>query len=166
MSRSTTSRSRGYIPSFTTAYTPFYTLLNPGLERRLSYSEYTRARTRAQRTTINNINIPTAPTVTVSIPTNVSTSIQYEYNDYNDYTGYTDTINEQCDNQNNLRDLLLNTTIIINKEEGLCCAICQDDILQDIEIIRKLECGHIYHIHCIDKWLVLKMECPMCKSKI
>jgi hypothetical protein len=163
MSRSTTSRSRSYIPSFTTAYTPFYILLNPGLERRLAYSEYTRARTQRTTNTTNNTNNTNIPTVTVSIPTNVSTSIQY---DYNDYTEYTDTINEQCNNQNNLRDLLLNTTIIINKEEGLCCAICQDDILQDTEIIRKLECTHIYHIHCIDKWLVLKMECPMCKSKI
>ena len=161
MSRSTTSRSLVYIPSFTTAYTPFYILLHPGLARWLAYSEYTRARTHTQRTTINNTSIPTAPTV--SIPTNVSTSIQYDYNDY------TDTINEpneQCNNQNNLRNLLLNTTIMINKEKELCCAICQDNILQDTEIIRKLECNHIYHVHCIDKWLVLKMECPMCKSTI
>jgi hypothetical protein len=144
MSRSTTSRSRGYIPSFTTAYTPFYTLLNPGLERRLSYSEYTRAR--AQR-------VVQQPSSVISVSTASTTTTQ------NDYI---DTTNEQC----NLRNLLLNTTIIINKEKDLCCAICQDDILQDTEIIRKLECGHIFHIHCIDKWLVLKMECPMCKSTI
>ena len=146
MSRSTTSRSRGYIPSFTTAYTPFYTLLNPGLERRLSYSEYRRTRAHAQR-------VVQQPSSVISVSTASTTTTQ------NDYI---DTTNEQC----NLRNLLLNTTIIINKERDLCCAICQDDILQDTEIIRKLECGHIFHIHCIDKWLVLKMECPMCKSTI
>jgi hypothetical protein len=164
MSQSTTSHSttsRSYMQRYVTSYTPFYILLHPGLARRLAYSEYTRARARTQRTTINNSNTPTAPTVTISTLSSVSTQ-----DEYNDYAEYMDTINEQCNNQNNLRDLLLNTTIIINKEEGLCCAICQDDILQDTEIIRKLECTHIYHIHCIDKWLVLKMECPMCKSKI
>ena len=129
-----------------------YTLLGPGLERRLAYAEYTRNTRNTHR---RRQRVSTSGTYTPS------TSTTYD----NEYINTVYRL-EQSNSQNTLRNLLLKTTIVINKEKHLCCAICQDDILQDTEIIRKLECNHVYHIHCIDKWFIVKLECPICKHVI
>jgi Ring finger domain len=160
------------MPNYTSPYmSPIYKLLNPGLERRLSYDQYTR--TRQQRTRHRRTRQQSVPYIPIEQHSESRSTphVQHEStNTSRNQDDYTNTINqyrfEPLSNQITLRNLLLKTTIMINKENGLCCAICQDDILQDTEIIRKLECNHIYHIHCIDNWLVLKMECPMCKYVI
>ena len=30
----------------------------------------------------------------------------------------------------------------------------------------KLDCGHIYHSHCITNWFLQKNQCPMCRAKV
>ena len=65
-----------------------------------------------------------------------------------------------------LENVLSKTKVKINKDKNQFCPICQDDVKTDTDIIRELECNHIYHIECIDKWLIIKNECPMCKNKI
>jgi hypothetical protein len=65
-----------------------------------------------------------------------------------------------------LKNLLSKSIVKINKDDDLICAICQDDIQKDTSIIRELECTHVYHIECIDTWLSIKNECPMCKNTI
>lgn len=43
------------------------------------------------------------------------------------------------------------------------CAICLDS-LDDEDIVRGLICGHVFHLDCIDPWLInRKACCPMCK---
>jgi Ring finger domain len=42
------------------------------------------------------------------------------------------------------------------------CAICIGDYKHG-EKLRTLPCMHKYHMECVDKWLVKKSECPMCK---
>ncbi|KAK9048238.1 hypothetical protein SSX86_032799 [Deinandra increscens subsp. villosa] len=42
------------------------------------------------------------------------------------------------------------------------CTICQMDY-NDQEKIGMLECNHEYHVECIEKWLVEKNSCPVCK---
>nr|XP_043621571.1 probable E3 ubiquitin-protein ligase ZFP1 [Erigeron canadensis] len=42
------------------------------------------------------------------------------------------------------------------------CTICQMDY-NDKENIGKLDCSHEYHADCIQKWLVEKNTCPVCK---
>ena len=45
------------------------------------------------------------------------------------------------------------------------CSICYDNIY-DFETNVKLNCSHIYHKKCIEKWLINtpKNSCPMCRS--
>ena len=44
------------------------------------------------------------------------------------------------------------------------CCICYEKLSQ--ERSTKLKCGHVYHTHCIKKWGLTKMECPMDRKKI
>ncbi|XP_057439814.1 NEP1-interacting protein 1-like [Lotus japonicus] len=45
-----------------------------------------------------------------------------------------------------------------------CCSICFQDF-EDEELVRILpKCGHIFHLECIDKWLVQQGSCPMCRT--
>ncbi|GER29195.1 RING/U-box superfamily protein [Striga asiatica] len=43
------------------------------------------------------------------------------------------------------------------------CVICQTEY-EPGEKIGTVECGHEYHKDCINKWLLIKNTCPICKS--
>ncbi|KAL9243511.1 hypothetical protein vseg_017387 [Gypsophila vaccaria] len=46
------------------------------------------------------------------------------------------------------------------------CTICLQDFIED-EKVRKLPvCEHLFHIHCIDKWLERRTSCPICRNTI
>lgn len=45
------------------------------------------------------------------------------------------------------------------------CAICLEKY-QRRERVRRLPCGHEFHVGCIDPWLVLRAVCPICKHPI
>ena len=45
------------------------------------------------------------------------------------------------------------------------CVICKE-ILKEKEIIRVLNCSHIFHINCIDKWFKDNKMCPICKKEV
>ena len=45
------------------------------------------------------------------------------------------------------------------------CVICKE-ILKEKEIIRVLNCFHIFHINCIDKWFKDNKTCPICKKEV
>jgi hypothetical protein len=50
-------------------------------------------------------------------------------------------------------------------EKGTC-VVCQEDF-QDGERVRALtKCQHMFHMTCIDPWLLQKSECPLCRSTI
>ena len=43
------------------------------------------------------------------------------------------------------------------------CSICLGSMeMHDIE---RLRCGHMYHRECLSIWMVLKNQCPTCRSK-
>lgn len=44
------------------------------------------------------------------------------------------------------------------------CAICLEDYKHK-DKLRKFPCSHKFHQECIDKWLSLKNNCPVCKGK-
>ncbi|KAJ0242316.1 hypothetical protein HA466_0207970 [Hirschfeldia incana] len=44
------------------------------------------------------------------------------------------------------------------------CTICQESFKNE-EKIATLDCGHEYHAECLEKWLVVKNVCPICKSE-
>ncbi|CAI9763912.1 unnamed protein product [Fraxinus pennsylvanica] len=46
------------------------------------------------------------------------------------------------------------------------CAICLSDFVES-DKGRKLECEHMFHRHCVEKWLQeYKGTCPLCRSSI
>lgn len=50
-------------------------------------------------------------------------------------------------------------------EKGTC-VVCQEDF-QDGERVRALtKCQHMFHMTCIDPWLLQKSDCPLCRSTI
>ena len=59
---------------------------------------------------------------------------------------------------------LLDKSHVENSCDVSFCAICQHDIFLDI--IRKLDCGHSYHIKCIDTWFIDNKKCPQCRYEI
>ncbi|CAA6666723.1 unnamed protein product [Spirodela intermedia] len=47
--------------------------------------------------------------------------------------------------------------------EKICCSVCLQD-LQPGESVRSLpHCGHMFHIPCIDGWLLRHGSCPLCR---
>jgi ribosomal protein S27AE len=131
---------------------PFYSNLSPGLYRRLQYSDYVRFRNSRQYR-----------------QRSLSSSYNFSTNLISDGHIYHRLPDETYDNQINkeisFKNLYHYTKIKINNENRFC-PICQSDIVINTEIIRELNCSHIYHIDCIDKWLLLKNECPLCKKII
>ncbi|XP_057545848.1 RING-H2 finger protein ATL39-like [Amaranthus tricolor] len=44
------------------------------------------------------------------------------------------------------------------------CSICLDDY-EDGEMVEFLDCFHLFHGDCIDKWLPLSQTCPVCRHQ-
>ena len=42
------------------------------------------------------------------------------------------------------------------------CTICLEPCLNGVEI----ECGHIFHKKCIEKWVALNKTCPNCRVSV
>lgn len=46
------------------------------------------------------------------------------------------------------------------------CPICLGEFL-DGEKVRVLpKCGHVFHVTCIDEWVVLDASCPTCRRPV
>lgn len=128
---------------------PFHSDLSPGLYRRIQYAEYIRFRNRFrhryQRLYDNTINTNTN--------TNVSNTTLF-------------TFNYPSPREITFKSVYNNSKIKINKDKETFCPICQSDVETNTEIIRQLKCNHVYHVDCIDKWLLFKNECPLCKFNL
>lgn len=53
----------------------------------------------------------------------------------------------------------------LSKQVDRKCSICQEEYEDDDEM-GKLDCGHSYHIQCIQQWLAQKKSCPVCKAEV
>jgi hypothetical protein len=42
------------------------------------------------------------------------------------------------------------------------CSVCLENFEHN-QIIRKLNCNHIFHYTCVDKWFETKHKCPLCR---
>jgi len=45
------------------------------------------------------------------------------------------------------------------------CTICLSEYDQN-DPVRRLPCMHLFHIECVDKWLIQSKRCPMCRIDI
>ncbi|KAI5057153.1 hypothetical protein GOP47_0027168 [Adiantum capillus-veneris] len=45
-----------------------------------------------------------------------------------------------------------------------CCPICLADYGEGHTLRLLPDCGHAFHVHCIDAWLRLHVSCPVCRS--
>jgi E3 ubiquitin-protein ligase RHA2 len=53
-----------------------------------------------------------------------------------------------------------------HSDEDLECAVCLCKI-EDEDEIRVLRCDHMYHKHCLDKWVGFKNNtCPLCRESL
>ena len=52
-----------------------------------------------------------------------------------------------------------------NNKEDNNCTICKNNF-ENGEKIRRLGCNHIFHMECIDPWLLEKKTCPVCLNEI
>lgn len=48
---------------------------------------------------------------------------------------------------------------------GASCAVCLCEFGAG-DSLRKLPCGHFFHEHCVDRWLVRNKRCPLCMGDI
>ena len=47
-------------------------------------------------------------------------------------------------------------------EPQTSCRICIDDF-STVDLVRGLRCLHIFHVSCIDSWLIKTAVCPICR---
>lgn len=66
-------------------------------------------------------------------------------------------------NNNSKIELFKETNKESNKET--ICNICLLNINYN-DIIRILNCNHLFHIKCIDKWFEQKSSCPLCRNNL
>ncbi|CEL94464.1 unnamed protein product [Vitrella brassicaformis CCMP3155] len=53
-----------------------------------------------------------------------------------------------------------------NKADDQMCPICYDLKRVGAPLRRIDECGHSFHMHCLDEWLVKKSTCPICRLNL
>ncbi|CAO3568359.1 unnamed protein product [Mortierella alpina] len=55
--------------------------------------------------------------------------------------------------------------LTLEDAQDAVCAICLCDY-EDEEELRKMKCSHYFHKDCVDEWLRLHRNCPLCKRDI
>ncbi|KAF7635733.1 RING-type domain-containing protein, partial [Meloidogyne graminicola] len=56
---------------------------------------------------------------------------------------------------------------IENKQEKQvceCCSICLDEFKLNERAQQLIQCNHIFHKKCIQKWLKKNSTCPLCRK--
>lgn len=59
---------------------------------------------------------------------------------------------------------LFQKSIVVNSDSFCKCVICCGEVCFDI--VRRLKCGHEFHINCIDRWFTKNKKCPVCRYEI
>lgn len=52
-----------------------------------------------------------------------------------------------------------------SKKKEDYCSICLTRY-RDKEEVRQLPCSHVFHLKCVDRWLVMIASCPLCKQEL
>lgn len=59
----------------------------------------------------------------------------------------------------------LNTLIVCNELPENNCSICLDEFKNE-DILKKLNCSHIFHKDCLVPWINNNKSCPLCRTDI
>jgi len=51
------------------------------------------------------------------------------------------------------------------REEMPACPVCAEE-LEELEPVRRLPCGHVYHGPCLLPWLARAHTCPACRFEL
>ena len=51
-------------------------------------------------------------------------------------------------------------------QEQKQCRLCLQYFKQEEDLMKIPMCEHIFHIHCLKKWLIDFQKCPVCESNI
>ncbi|KAI4345807.1 hypothetical protein L6164_012901 [Bauhinia variegata] len=53
------------------------------------------------------------------------------------------------------------------KNRDICeCSVCLNEFQEDEKLRKIPNCGHFFHIDCIDVWLLNNANCPLCRTSI
>ena len=69
------------------------------------------------------------------------------------------------------RDHLIDILLEAGGSTGDSCSICLDSY-ESGDVLRRLTCGHKFHIECVDKWALSALDysrdpaCPVCNAAI
>jgi len=79
-----------------------------------------------------------------------------------------DTVQLRKDAMERMAKILENSIEIVKykeTEEEEPCAICLEPLETGVEV-RVLWCKHLFHVDCIDPWLLNRQTCPLCKDNV
>lgn len=51
------------------------------------------------------------------------------------------------------------------EREDAKCVVCLGDY-EEGDQLRRLACGHQFHVECVDEWLKRHRTCPLCVQEI
>lgn len=129
---------------------------NPGLARRLAYGELIR---QSHHNIRNNL--------TVRGNGIFYTALTSRSNLIDDSSPYEELIElEDIKIGLKISDINKNSNVYVSNNKLVLhinlCIICQDFFNKNC-IIREMNCGHPYHLTCIDTWFEDHVFCPICK---
>ncbi|KAK8561123.1 hypothetical protein V6N13_149697 [Hibiscus sabdariffa] len=55
---------------------------------------------------------------------------------------------------------------IIGSKQPFDCAVCLTEFLEQDKLRLLPVCGHAFHAHCIDTWLMSNSTCPLCRGTL
>ncbi|KAL8136767.1 hypothetical protein V2J09_002768 [Rumex salicifolius] len=51
-------------------------------------------------------------------------------------------------------------------DNAVSCTICLQDLVEDERVRILPKCEHMFHVACIDEWLVRNASCPVCRNQV
>ncbi|KAH7427654.1 hypothetical protein KP509_10G053900 [Ceratopteris richardii] len=53
---------------------------------------------------------------------------------------------------------------VISGEDAVCC-ICLGRYKDEVDL-KELQCAHFFHAECVERWLEISADCPLCKHEV